>query len=97
METDLFTSEGRREQIILDGYHLCGSGCNQPAERDGDTWCLTVKDCQAKGCSCHLFSSDKDAPPHDPDSWRHEANPEKKVQTNKDRVYRCFCVKKIDI
>lgn len=96
MEKDLFASQEKREPTILDGYRLCGPGCDRPAERDGDIWCLTAKSCEKRECECHLFSRDKDAPPQDPDSWRHEAGPRDKMRKDDDRIYRCFCVENID-
>ncbi|MCK8480413.1 hypothetical protein [Psychroserpens algicola] len=97
METDLFTSEDRKEQSILDGYHLCDHHCNQPIEHNDEVWCLGTKKGQAKNCYCRLFSRDKDAPDQDLDSWRHEAKSMVKTPRDINRVYRCFYVKKIDI
>jgi len=89
-----FSNEMVAKGIIVGGMTLCGPGCNKPSRRSGDIWCMNHKDCTArKGCSCHLFSRHKNAPPYDPDSWKHEAEPAKKIKEDENRRYHCFCVK----
>jgi hypothetical protein len=84
--------------MVLDGvYNVCGSGCtlrdNIVEGQKEVVWCMHDNACVAKGCDCHLFSSDLNDPPQDPDSWRHEAEPAEKIQKDNNRAYHCFCVK----
>ena len=89
-----FSHEMVAKGVIVGDMTLCGPGCAKPVRGGGDIWCRNHKDCTArKGCGCHLFSRHKNAPPYDPDSWKHEAEPEKKVKENENRRYHSFCVK----
>lgn len=78
-------------EVLIDGYRLCGPGCSSPDPADNS--CKDHQDCVDRGCHCHLFSRDEDAPPQDPDSWKHRAKPDEPHDDVRGQVFRCFCVK----